>query len=345
MRLLPRSFLASLCATTLTFASAARAAEFTWPDRGLITLDTPADWTIENRPIAGGGGYAFKLQPKSGTGSLQITLANTPTDRPVEAAKLAATLEQVVRDYVDGSVEKKFFPQPLPLAQGTGVFVQLTDASLVGQPAQRDNFKMMRNAIDALDAHALAIITLQFDDATGPELPAMMEIVRSFRLQRLDPPGKSSAATRTGPFEFTMPEAKLRLRLPDAQLVEDSRGAGARPGYFKLSDRAISRIVSGWFEPAARYSGLQQFWRHESAGLTKNGFKPEGVEFTRIGDWEAIFYHQTLSAHTRMCHLRAELVRAGTWIDLHLSATGSEPLTELRERLTSTLSSVEVSEK
>lgn len=347
MRLLPRSLLVGFCA--ITFLVSAHAIEFSWANRGTITFDLPSSWDVDGRPVAGGGGYAFKLHPKSGIGVLQIMLANTPADRPVEAAKLTATLEAVVRDQVDGSVEKKFAPQPLPLAQGSGVFVHLTDASLVGQPPQPENLKAMRNAVAALDDHALAIITLQFDDAAGPELGAMMEIVRSLRLQRLVLPVKSPASPpRTSAFEFTIPETKLRLRIADGRLVEDLDRAGTtveNPRYFKLSDRTVSRIVSGWFEPAERYAGLQKFWRGESATLTKNGLSPEGVEFAQVGNWEVVFYHQTVSADARMCHLRAELVRAGTWIDLHLSATGPESLAALRDRLKATLASIEVLEK
>lgn len=190
MRFLPRSLFAGLFIATVTLT--VQATEFAWAGRGTITFDLPPGWELNGRQIGGGGAFAFDARPKSDAPAvLRITLANTPSDRPLDPAKLATMLEEMVRNYVDGSVEKRFAPQPLPLAQGRGLYVQFTDAALVGHPAQRENLKVMRNAIAALDDHALAIITLQFDDPAAPELSAMMGIVRHMRFQRAAAPQRS----------------------------------------------------------------------------------------------------------------------------------------------------------
>ncbi len=341
MRFPLRFFLCALSVVALT--SAAHATDFVWPGHGTIHFDVPDSWRLVGKQ-AEEIGYAFNAKPKSGAAAkLQITLAAGKGMKPANPADLPHLLQRVVKDYLAESVEKKFSPEPLPLSQGTGYYVHLTDRSLVGKPARPGNFKAMRNAVAALDPGALVIITIQFDDPNGPELGDMMAMVRSMRFIRDESVRAPAPVARTGPFEFTVPQSKLLLRITDAQMIED--GAGSKPNYFQLSDRAVSRILSGWFEPAERYDGLKKFWRGESATLTKNGFKPEGVEFAQIGDWEVIYYHQTLSPETRMCHLRAELARAGTWIDLHFSATGPEPISELRQRLTSLLSAVAIVEK
>ncbi|MBX3735759.1 MAG: hypothetical protein KF715_03640 [Candidatus Didemnitutus sp.] len=338
---LPRLLVTGLSA--LALAGLSHATDFIWPGHGTIHFDVPDSWRMVGKQ-AEEIGYAFNAKPKSGAAAkLQITLAAKRGMKPTDAAELPQLLQRVAQSYLSGSVEKKFTPVPLPLTQGVGYYVHLTDRSLVGKPPQPGNFKAMRNAVAALDPRALVVITLQFDDPDGSELSDMMAMVRSMRFDRDESVRAAEPVARTGPFEFTVPQSKLLLRISDAQMIEDS--ADSKPNYFKLSDRTVSRIASGWFEPAERYDGLKEFWHGESAALTKNGFKPQGVEFAQLAGWEVIFYHQTLSPGTRMCHLRAELTRAGTWIDLHLSATGSEPISALRQRLTSLLSSVEIAEK
>lgn len=342
MRLL-RILLTGLC--TVALAGAIHATDFTWPGHGTIHFDVPDSWRMIGKQ-AEEIGYAFNAKPKSGAAAkLQITLAAKRGMKPTAATELPQILQRVVQDHLASSVEKKFSPEPLPLSQGVGYYVHLTDRSLVGQPPQPGKFKAMRNAVAALDPGALLVITLQFDDPNGPELTDMMAMVRSMRFDRDESARAPTRVARTEPFEFTVPQSKLLLRIADAQMIEDTGGTGSKPNYFKLSDRTTSRILSGWFEPADRYGGREKFWRSESASLTKNGFKPEGVEFAQIGAWEVIHYHQKLSPEVHMCHVRAELARAGTWIDLHFSATGSEPLPELRARLTSLLSRIDIVEK
>jgi len=335
MRRLLRRLLLGLCA--LASCAALPAAEFPWPGHGSLALTVPPGWDLTGHSIGGGGAFAFTARPKSGAAAtLQITVAHTPPESPVDPARLTATLEAAVHDYLAGSVEQKFSPQPLPLAQGSGVFVQFTDASLVGQPPQPDNFKVIRTAMIALDDHALALASLQFNDPAAREVGEMMAALASLRYTRTAPPAAA------GPFRFSVAQSRLELRFPEKPAFSAEQ---VRDRYF-LGHSAESRLTaSGWFEPAGRYGGLQKFWRGESAALTKNGFAPQGVEFARQGDWEVIHYHQDLPGDIRMCHLRAELVRAGTWIDLHLSATGAEPLAALRARLTAFLSALVISEK
>jgi len=340
---LPRFLIAALLA--FTSAVVGHATDFVWPGHGTIHFDVPDSWKMVGKQAADIG-YSFNAKPKSGAAALlQITLAAKPDMKPTATTELPLMLQRMVQDYLSGSVEKKFSPEPLPLSQGAGYYVHLTDRSLVGKPPQAGNFKAMRNAVAALDPGALVIITIQFDDADGTELRDMMAMVHSMRFLRDQSARPDEPAARTGPFEFTTTKSKLALRINAPRMLESAAGAGSKPNYFALSDRQVSRIVSGWLEPAQRYAGMKKFWAGEAAALARNGFKPEGVEFAQVGPWEVVYYHQTLAADSRMCHLRAEVTRAGTWIDLHCSATGSEPLAELRQRLTSLLSSIEIIEK
>ena len=72
------------------------------------------------------------------------------------------------------------------MKQGCGWYDQLTDASLVGKPPVKDDHKVMRNALVALDNHTLVVITMFFDDSKGNEPNDMLSIVQSMQFKRED---------------------------------------------------------------------------------------------------------------------------------------------------------------
>lgn len=321
-------------AFALVAQSFAQAVDFNWPNHGTIRFEVPDGWKLNGRQAAEIG-YAFKASPKSGASALlQITLAAKDGMDSTATSELPRILERTVHEYLDGSVEKKFAPQPLPLAQGAGYYVQLTDSSLVGKAPQKDNYKVMRNGIAVLDPGALVIITMQFDNADGPEVGDMMAIVRSMAFDR-SKQGDATVAARVQPFVFTRPQSKLRVGFPKLNLKVEVE----REGYFLggITPEAIN--ISGWLEPAHRYNGLEKFWAKESGG------KITGT-LGREGDWETVSYTTELtSTEFTQHHLRAELSRDGTWIDLHLSAVGKSNDTELSGRLLSVLRAIQISTK
>lgn len=337
--------LACVAGALLCLVHRSAAAELVWPGQGTVTFDAAASLDVVGRP-AGAAGYALNVKPVGpAAAKLQITIGLTPPEKPVAAGKFTAILNRVLEEAKRGSVEQKVAPQPLPLAQGSGLFAELTDASLVGQPSRPNSSKVLRSGIGALDPHAMLIVTLQFDDPAAPEVADMMKLIGSLRLQRET---KVSAPAKVASFQFTVPESKLRLELaaPGLELETNAAGtANPNPRYFAVQDLTHRVMFTGWFEAAAGYQGLKAFWAKESAMLEKRGFKLEQVEFGQVQDWEVIYYVQPISEKIRMQHLRAELVRDGTWIDLHLSATGEETAAELRQRVLAALALAKISVK
>lgn len=321
----------------------ARADDFGWPGRGTIRMAVPAGWSVRPRD-AGDVGYAFRAQPKAGPSIVvQITLAALPPDKPMRADEVKARLEAMVQPYLAGSVEKVFDPKPLSLSQASGWVVQLTDASLVGKPPEPDNFKVMRNALAALDDHLMMIATVQFDDPSRPEVAEAMSLLSSLRLVRSSggaPPGGPAS----GAFEFTVPESRVVVKVPDIGLQRDDP-AGGGPRYFKLSRSSPQLILSGWLEPASQYKGLKAFWESETRSPAYAGAgAPTRVQMLQVGPWEVVAFDVAVPGGTS-AHLRAERVQAGTWIDLHLSSTSTRAPAALREELVAALRTVKIVQK
>lgn len=122
------------------------------------------------------------------------------------------------------------------------------------------------------------------------------------------------------------------------------------PGYFLLQrPEPPSLNLSGWLEPAARYQGLDEFWASELMSPTYAGRALVRVEKLRVGPWEVMAYDMDvppeLGVEATQANLRAELVLAGTWVDLHLSAVSGESPAKLRAQLLEVLEGIAVVEK
>ncbi|HSB21092.1 MAG TPA: hypothetical protein VLD85_13870 [Anaeromyxobacteraceae bacterium] len=303
-------------------------------------MTVPIGWSVRSRGV-GDMGYAFLVQPSGSAVVVQITLAALPPDKPMRADEARTRLEVAVRTFVATSVEKVFDPRPLSLFRGSGWVVQLTDASLVGKPPEPGNFKVMRNALAVLDDHLMMVATVQFDDPSRPEVGEAMALLSTLRVERSNAP---PARPASGAFEFTVPESRLVVKIPDIGLRRDDPADGG-PRYFKLSRSDPQLILSGWLEPASRYKGLKGFWESESRSPAFAGpLAPARVEMLHVGPWEVVAYDVVVPGGTS-AHLRAERVQAGTWIDLHLSGTSGRPASTLRRELLEALRRVEVVEK
>jgi hypothetical protein len=149
-------------------------------------------------------------------------------------------------------------------------------------------------------------------------------------------------------FEFTVPQSQLVMSLPknDFMLSANKNGrATESPRYFYLQNEAANTIFSGWFEPAERYQALSYSFKQEMAGLKKSGFgDPQGVEATELGQWKIILYYFPIPNGSSV-HMRTSYLRAGTWIDLHVSITSEQQVSEAKAALLDLLSSINVTEK
>ena len=149
---------------------------------------------------------------------------------------------------------------------------------------------------------------------------------------------------KDGAYELMVPVSRLSVTIPKGQLVPSKSGAGSdSPRYFSLQDpRGL--VISGWFEPDQSFEGMDPFWAGEQRSLIQNGLKIQNVIREKIGKWQVVFYDVPLLGG-RSSNMRAEWIQAGTWIDLHLSATADQSAAEGQKVLRSVLSEIQVKEK
>ena len=152
--------------------------------------------------------------------------------------------------------------------------------------------------------------------------------------------------------ELTVPASAIALRIPKGNLasVEESRtGAQSSPTYFYLADSSRGLVVSGWFEPATAFLGFKSFWASEFSAMKQSGLIPSGPPVSVVvGDWSGIAYEIPVPSSVGdgvNTHVRAELIKAGTWIDLHISITSEKSVTVARSEALEFLKSIAVNEK
>jgi hypothetical protein len=339
----------------LLLFSLARADDFVWPRHGTISFAVPKGWALKGKPIdVEDAGYAFQARPVSGSAAIaQITLLQSKPDHPFTRESASAAFTGMVQEFVAGSVEQKVVSLSLEPEQGYGWFCQFTDASLVGKPPVPDDYKCQYNALLVLSDHVGVVATLQFDDPDKPEPAAMLTLLKSmhFVAEKSASPSESRDSDRVKItlagklYEISFPPAHALLTMPKegfVEAVERIGGGTENPSYFKLNDETSGMIISGWFEPAQKFPGVDDFWKGFAGELKREGApETKDVEFQNIGEWRTEFYDYELEG-TGNSHLKAELVRNGAWIDLHLSITSHESEKVRRQKLHHLMDSIVV---
>ncbi len=129
------------------------------------------------------------------------------------------------------------------------------------------------------------------------------------------------------------------------EIDNNARGAGrGSPRYFIGRDKEVGLTMSGWFEPSYKfkYRNAKDLWRSERPRKAKN------IEYMKINDWDVMFYDLELPTKIKddtvsMVTLKANLLRASTWIDLHLSGVGiGAERTGMRKKLTDYIKAIRV---
>ena len=147
-------------------------------------------------------------------------------------------------------------------------------------------------------------------------------------------------------YELSVPVSRLVMSIPRGRLEPTKNplgGSADHPRYFYFVDRAFN--VSGWFEPAQGFRGMQKFWEDETQNWRKRGFPaPVDVKFSKVGGWDAVVYDWPHASATDS-HIRAHWVEAGTWIDIHISLSSERPSAQIRAALQTFLEGVIVRER
>jgi hypothetical protein len=163
-----------------------------------------------------------------------------------------------------------------------------------------------------------------------------------------DPSGTLVVTMLEDSVELSVPVSRLTLTFPRGDLAavnEPGAGAAASSRYFHFNDEKRGLVVSGWFEPASSYIGFEKFWMGELVAMKKNGIPiRDAPDVVKAGPWQAVGYNVGLPNGVS-AHVRAELISAGTWVDVHISVTGKGSAREAREEAVQFLRSIVAKEK
>jgi hypothetical protein len=152
-------------------------------------------------------------------------------------------------------------------------------------------------------------------------------------------------------FVLNVPVSRVSLSFPVEGMTQNNptsaKAGNQHPRYFMFSDKASGVILTGWFESADNYKGFDAFWKSELQSLSRiPQYEPREIRTGKIGDWETAAYDIDLRIEgASNTHLRAEWVGMGTWIDIHISVTTTEPMEAARAHALKLLESLRVAEK
>jgi hypothetical protein len=235
------------------------------------------------------------------------------------------------------------------MAQGFGWHAQMSEATYAKIATSR-RFNFAHFGLAALIPSVTATVTMQFDETESDTTAEMIRIVESVRVDGETADVLQVERTDDG-YELSVPQSRVKLKIPTNGLTAKRAsgvGATASRHYFNFVNFAglnTDWVVSGWFEDASRYTDLLSFWKSEAAGFKRGGQgEPTHVRYGKLGDWETIEYDMDL-ARASNTHIRAELTRAGTWIDLHASLTADRPAEDLHAELRAFIESLVVERK
>jgi hypothetical protein len=163
-----------------------------------------------------------------------------------------------------------------------------------------------------------------------------------------DPSGTLVVTMLEDSIEMSVPASRLTLNFPRGALAavnEPRTGAAASSRYFHFNDEKRGLVVSGWFEPASSYVGFEKFWTGELLAMKKHGIPiREAPDVVNVGPWQAVAYDVDLPNGVS-ANVRAELISAGTWVDVHISVTSKGTGRGAREEAVQFLKSIVAKEK
>jgi hypothetical protein len=149
---------------------------------GTLTITPPKGWTIVTQKEEDAGFVLLFSPPPDVNAKLIMNVVFPPEKQPLSKQAIQEEAEAAGDQWVDSSVEKKKVVREFKLSAGYGAYCVFTDASRVGKPPEKDNFKMVATGILWFSDDVKAGVTLVADDEKGPDFMAMVAAVSSATL-------------------------------------------------------------------------------------------------------------------------------------------------------------------
>lgn len=152
---------------------------------------------------------------------------------------------------------------------------------------------------------------------------------------------------RPDAYELNVPISKVVAFVPKKGLsLKDNRKGGGtdNPRYFYFKDESKNLIISGWFEPAQKYTGAKAMMEKDMKSLAGTTMPPpKDISYMNVGNWDAVMYDHVYPGQLNS-HVRAHWLQAGTWIDVHISITSRASSSENRKEMLDLLKAIQVKE-
>jgi hypothetical protein len=158
----------------------ARAETIDLGTHGTLSITAPKGWKVSSKKAEETGIAVVFTPPPDVNASLILNLVFVPKGEPTSKDDVHDKVLSAADQFVDSSVEKKKVLHDFALSGGAyGAYCAFTDASLVGQAPQKDNFKVVALGIVRFNEDVSASVSLLCDDLQGPDFAAMLAAVSS----------------------------------------------------------------------------------------------------------------------------------------------------------------------
>ena len=245
---------------------------------------------------------------------------------------------------LDRAAEKEAVVLELRGKETIGHYYSLTDRT---SKNTADDYKYISQGT-AMTGEVLTVFTFLHRAPTLPEKDLALRMLADATFDDKVPAASAPrpdalqiTQTKTG-WELAVPVSRLVMTIPNAGMQRTTNPTVDHPRYFYFSGGGLN--VSGWFEPAQGFNGIEDFWKKEMAAWNKKLPTPADVEFKKIGNWDAVAYELPIGSASSS-NVRAHWVQSGTWIDVHVSITSSAPAAESRAKAIAFLNTIQVREK
>ena len=154
-----------------------------------LLLILPATWTdtgpVSPPPGVSIRGINVRYVPKGGSNdAVLITIITVPDDRLSDRETLKEVVEQSTAQFVPGSVEGKAELKDFKIGAATGFSATFTDASLVGKPSVKEDYKALTTCFVYLGQQVMLTATVFTDDLGGPAYAEGLRLLKSISLQQ-----------------------------------------------------------------------------------------------------------------------------------------------------------------
>jgi len=147
----------------------------------------PETWKPAAMPPGPSGmpalGTNVRYVTKNGSNdAVLITLIAVPDDRFADRENLRAMIEEATQQFAAGSVEGKANLTELRVGSHAGYSVAFTDASLVGKPPVKEDYKTLTSCFVYLGDKVMLTATIFSDDLSGKAYAEAFKLLKSIAL-------------------------------------------------------------------------------------------------------------------------------------------------------------------